>query len=39
MSLDYLDKNEWLVVMASALNGTNVEAVLDWLINKSKTKK
>lgn len=38
MSLDYLDKNQWLVIMASALNGTNIEQVIDWLINKSKKK-
>lgn len=38
MSLDYLDKNDYLVVMASALKGTNIECILDWLISNSKSK-
>jgi ADP-ribosylation factor-like protein 8 len=36
MNLDYLQNNHWVLVMASALKGTNVETVLDWLIKKSK---
>ncbi len=35
-SLDYLQGNEWAVIMASALKGTNMPQVLDWSNDKSK---
>jgi len=34
--LDYVTNNIWVVVSISALNGTNIEKVVDWLIEKSK---
>ena len=36
LNLDYLQNNQWVLIMASALKGTHIEQVLDWLIKKSK---
>ena len=36
MNLEYLERNEWILIMASALKGIHIAEVLDWLINKSK---
>lgn len=35
LNLDYIIDNPWVVISASALIGTNVERVVDWLISKS----
>eukprot|EP00361_Fabrea_salina_P000633 CAMPEP_0202429936 /NCGR_PEP_ID=MMETSP1345-20130828/3524_1 /ASSEMBLY_ACC=CAM_ASM_000843 /TAXON_ID=342563 /ORGANISM="Fabrea Fabrea salina" /LENGTH=118 /DNA_ID=CAMNT_0049041287 /DNA_START=198 /DNA_END=554 /DNA_ORIENTATION=+ len=36
LNLDYVIENPWVVISISALRGTNIERVVDWLINKSK---
>ena len=33
MNLDYVIDNPWLVISVSALRGTNIERVVDWLLN------
>ena len=38
MNLDYITTNSWVVLMTSALKGTNIPAVVEWLIKKSKAK-
>lgn len=39
LNLDYLSTNPWAIMMISALKGQNIEAVVNWLITKSKEKK
>jgi ADP-ribosylation factor-like protein 8 len=36
LNLDYLYSNPWAVITLSALKGTNLEQVLDWLSKKGK---
>ena len=36
LNLDYITTNVWVVVNASALKGTNIHAVVDWLVKQSK---
>ena len=38
LNLDYISDNPWLVMSCSALQNTNVDEVLKWLIKQSKTK-
>ena len=33
LNLDYVIDNPWLVISISALRGTNIERVVDWLLN------
>ena len=37
MALDYITDRPWALVMASALRGTNVEQVVDWLADKAES--
>jgi len=39
LNLDYIATSPWAVTMVSALNGTNISDVIDWLIKRSKSKK
>lgn len=32
LNLDYIIDNPWLVISTSALRGTNIERVVDWLV-------
>ncbi len=36
LNLDYLYSNPWAVITLSALKGTNLEQVLEWLSKKGK---
>ena len=36
LNLDYVIDNPWLVISISALRGTNIERVVDWLLNFEK---
>ena len=36
LNLDYIIDNPWLVISISALKGTNLERVVDWLLNVKK---
>jgi ADP-ribosylation factor-like protein 8 len=36
LNLDYVIDNPWLVISISALKGTNIERVVDWLLNIEK---
>ena len=36
LNLDYVIDNPWVVISCSALRGTNIERVVDWLTVKSK---
>lgn len=36
LNLDYIKDNSWVVLMISALKGTNLSEVLNWMIKKSK---
>lgn len=36
LNLDYITTNVWAVMMVSALKGTNIQDVVDWLVKKSK---
>jgi Arf/Sar family protein len=36
LNLDYVIDNPWLVISISALKGTNLERVVDWLLNVKK---
>ncbi len=36
LNLDYLYSNTWAVIPMSALKGTNLEQVLEWLRKKGK---
>jgi hypothetical protein len=36
LNLDYVYSNPWAVIPMSALKGTNLEQVLDWLTKKGK---
>jgi hypothetical protein len=35
LSLDYIKTNHWVVIMASMLNGSNMEQVVDWVMLKA----
>lgn len=37
LNLDYVFSNHWAVVMASALTGSNIQQVLEWLTKASKS--
>lgn len=36
LNLDYVYSNPWAVISLSALRGTNLEQVLEWLSKKGK---
>jgi hypothetical protein len=36
LNLDYIYGNQWAVIPMSALKGTNLEKVIEWLANKGK---
>lgn len=36
LNLDYVVSNQWIVMMVSALAGTHISEVIDWLVKKSK---
>ncbi|OMJ78460.1 hypothetical protein SteCoe_21698 [Stentor coeruleus] len=36
LNLDYVIDNSWLVISISSLRGTNIERVVDWLLNLEK---
>jgi ADP-ribosylation factor-like protein 8 len=36
MNLDYVYSNPWAVITLSALKGTNMEQVVEWLSKKGK---
>lgn len=36
LNLDYVIDNRWLVISISAIKGTNLERVVDWLLNVNK---
>ncbi len=36
MNLDYVYSNPWVVITLSALKGTNMEQVVEWLSKKGK---
>jgi ADP-ribosylation factor-like protein 8 len=36
LNLDYVYSNPWAVLPVSALKGTNLEAVVEWLSKKGK---
>jgi hypothetical protein len=36
LNLDYLYSNPWAVIVLSALKGTNLEQVVEWLSKKGK---
>lgn len=36
LNLDYITTNVWIVMTVSALKGTNIPGVVDWLVQKSK---
>lgn len=38
LNLDYVFSNHWAVTMASALKGSNIQQVLEWLTKASKSK-
>ena len=33
--MDYIKTNHWVVIMASMLNGSNLESVVDWVMLKA----
>ncbi len=37
LSLDYIKTNHWVVIMASMLKGNNIEEIIQWLIDRSKS--
>lgn len=36
LNLDYVYSNPWAVLQLSALKGTNMEQVIEWLSKKGK---
>ncbi|CAG9325493.1 unnamed protein product [Blepharisma stoltei] len=36
LNLDYVIDNPWLVISISAMRGTNIERVVDWLLGRGK---
>ncbi len=36
LNLDYVYSNPWAVLQLSALKGTNIELVIEWLSKKGK---
>ena len=36
LNLDYISENHWVLISISALYGTNLERVLEWLLTKSR---
>jgi Arf/Sar family protein len=36
MNLDYIMDNPWVIISISALRGTNIERVVEWLIARSR---
>ena len=36
LNLDYITDNPWAVLSISALHGTNIEQVIQWLLKQKK---
>ena len=36
MNLDYIDDHKWKILPISALNGTNMDQAVEWILSASK---
>ena len=36
LNLDYVTENPWVVISISAIDGTNFERVIEWLLQRSQ---